>query len=162
MSDGKRPPDDKLGGLFHGINELADQLGRQIGDLAKNAQELRRGGEFKNLGAVVRGVYDLTVKNLGGDPFHVTAEPPGRAAAPDFIEPAADVFEEADHFLVLTELPGVGPEDVKLDLNGVELAITAERGVKKYRKAVRLPAAPRRDGVSHTCRNGVLEVNLLR
>jgi HSP20 family protein len=170
MSDGKRP-DDGLGGLFNGINELVEQIGQQIGELAKKSQELHKGGELDNLGEVIRGVYGVTVRNLGGDPFNITVEPfgnvkkdarTGKPTVQEVIEPPVDVFEEPDHFLVLAELPGIGPEDVKLTLSGDTLEIAAERGPKKYRKSVRLPSVPRAAEMSHTCRNGVLEVTLPR
>src|SRR5262249_16007856 len=150
MSDGKRPPEDGLGGLLGGINDLAEQIGRQIGELAKKGQELHLGGGLGNLGDVIRGVYGFTVKNLG-DPFNITVDTfgngkqdagTGQVTEQEFIEPPVDVFEEPDHFLVLAELPGIGPEDVKLDLQGSVLEIASERGRKKYRKSVRLPAAP--------------------
>ena len=55
-----------------------------------------------------------------------------------------DVFEEEDHLLVLAELPGIGKDDIKVDLKDDVLTITAERGDKKYRKEVLLPCVSRR------------------
>ena len=40
----------------------------------------------------------------------------GRATVHEVIEPPVDVFEEADHVLVVAELPGVSDEDIKLEL----------------------------------------------
>ena len=36
----------------------------------------------------------------------------GRATVREVMEPPVDVFEEADHVLVVAEMPGVGAEDV--------------------------------------------------
>jgi HSP20 family protein len=78
------------------------------------------------------------------------------------MEPPVDIFEEADHLMVVAELPGVGAEDVQLDLCEDILTISAERNAKKYRKEVLLPEAFKSEALSHTCRNGILEIKLAR
>ena len=42
------------------------------------------------------------------------------------------------------------------------LTIAAERGPKKYRKEVLLPSSFATEAMTHTCRNGILEVKLAR
>jgi HSP20 family protein len=73
-----------------------------------------------------------------------------------------DIFEEPDHVLVVAEMPGIGEDDVTLDLKDDILTIAAERGPKKYRKEVLLPASFDSEKLSRTCRNGMLEVRLAR
>lgn len=157
MSDGKRPTEDGLGGLLSGINDLANQIGRQIGELAQKGQELGQSGQIGNLGDVLRHLGGFTVGTCDEKP-----KPAGPATVREVIEPPADVFEESDQILVLAEMPGIVREDVRWDLKGDILEIAAESGRKKYRKLVRLPAIPRPTGIAYTCRNGVLEVKLPR
>jgi HSP20 family protein len=71
-----------------------------------------------------------------------------------------DVFEEDGHVQVVAELPGIGAEDVELELHGDVLSIQAARGDKKYRKEVLLPRSFDPDGMQHNCHNGILEVTL--
>jgi HSP20 family protein len=78
------------------------------------------------------------------------------------MEPPVDVFEEADHVLVVAEMPGVGLEDVGIELADDILTISASRGPKKYRKEVLLPASFPADAMTRTCRNGILEIKLSR
>ena len=49
-------------------------------------------------------------------------------------EPVVDVFEEQDHILVVAEMPGIGAEDVRLEVKDDLLTITAEKGDKKYQE----------------------------
>ena len=67
---------------------------------------------------------------------------------------------QSDHVLVLAEMPGVGDEDVKLDLAGDILTLHAERGSKKYHKEIVLPREFKPEAMERTCHNGVLEVKL--
>ncbi len=78
------------------------------------------------------------------------------------MEPPVDVFEESDHVLVVAELPGVGADDIHLELKDDILTIAAERKQKKYRKEVLLPASFPPEAMTHVCRNGILEVKLAR
>ena len=78
------------------------------------------------------------------------------------IEPPIDVFEEPGHVAVVAELPGVGPDDITIELEDDILTIKAERGEKKYHKEVLLPMAFTPDQMTHTCRNGILEIKLQR
>jgi HSP20 family protein len=73
-----------------------------------------------------------------------------------------DVFEEEDHLLVLAELPGIGKEDVAIELKDDVLTISAERGDKKYRKEVLLPRNVSKEKMQVSCNNGVLEIKCLK
>ena len=76
------------------------------------------------------------------------------------LSPRLSVIEESDHVLVLAEMPGVGDEDVKLELNGDILVLHAEKGSKKYHKEILLPRSFEPDAMERCCRNGILEVKL--
>ena len=61
---------------------------------------------------------------------------------------------------ILVELPGVGDEDLTLDLVGDILTLHAERGSKKYHKEIVLPREFKTEQMERTCRNGICEIKL--
>jgi HSP20 family protein len=157
-----------LGGFLGGLTNLIEKLG----ELAETGKELHELKSFGNEGGI-HGVYGFTIRSgLGGDreggvkvePFGNVRkdEQTGRATVREVMEPPVDVFEESDHVLVVAEMPGVGAEDVRVELADDILTITAERGPKKYRKEVLLPASFSAEAMTQTCRNGILEVRLTR
>lgn len=160
--------DPDVGGFLGGLTNLIEKLG----ELAETGKELHELKEFGREGGV-QGVYGFTIRSgLGGDqkpavkvePFGNVRkdERTGRASVREVMEPPVDVFEEADHVLVVAEIPGVGPDDVHVELHDDILTIAAERGPKKYRKEVLLPASFPPEAMNTTCRNGILEVKLAR
>jgi HSP20 family protein len=171
MSKSKTPQDSSagdLGGFLGGLTNLIEKLG----DLAEKGKDLQETKQFGDPGRV-QGVYGFSIRTgLGGqrsggvkvEPFGNvrTDERTGRATVQEVMEPLVDVFEEAEHVLVVAELPGVSAEDVRLELRDDILTIAAERGAKKYRKEVLLPASFAEESMSRTCRNGILEVKLAR
>ncbi len=151
-----------LGGILKGLGDLVEKLG----ELAKTGQELSKTGEIHGPGKQVRGVYGFTVKvGLGDEGARI--EPfgnirrdtkSGRAEVQEVREPMVDVFEEDDQVLVLAELPGIGKDDVRVDLKDDVLTIEAERGDKKYRREVLLPCPVSKERMQVACNNGVLEI----
>ena len=151
-----------LGGFLGGLSTLIENLG----ELAEKGEELKKTGEIRGPGGKLRGVYGFNIKvGLGDDGIKV--EPfgnvrkdakTGSAVVEEVREPMVDVFEEDDGVLVVAEMPGVGEEDIHLDLNEDVLSIVAEKGEMKYRKEVLLPAAFSADKMTHACHNGVLEI----
>lgn len=115
----------------------------------------------------VKGVYGFSVKlGLGDKDYKV--EPfgnlrrdrtSGTSVVDDVREPLVDIFDEDDRLLIVAEMPGVEPEDLKVDLSGETLTLSAERGQHKYRKSIDVPSGMQRDQVSVTCRNGIIEVS---
>lgn len=159
--------DVDLGGILKGLGGLVEKLG----ELAEAGGELKRTGELRGFGSEkgVRGVYGFTVKTgLGNattvEPFGNIKpdEASGRPVVHEVMEPAVDIFEEADHTLVVAELPGIGFEDVQLDVTDDVLTIAAARGPKKYRKEVVLPAVFPREKMKVSCTNGILEIRCVR
>ena len=155
-----------LGGMLKGFGDLVEKLG----DLAKTGEQLSQTGEIHGPGKEVKGIYGFTVKvGLGDDrprvePFGNIRQDreSGRTVVQEVREPVVDVFEEEDHVLVLAEMPGVSAEDVKITVEDDLLTISAERGDKKYRKEVLLPASTTREKTHVTCNNGVVEIRCLR
>lgn len=165
----KNSPDGiELGGFLGGLTNLIEKLG----ELAETGKELHELKEFGEEGGI-QGVYGFTIRSASGgersggvkvEPFGNVRkdERTGRATVREVIEPAVDVFEESDHVLVVAEMPGVGPDDLRLELKDDILTIAAEKGPKRYRKEVLLPSPFEDEAMSITCRNGILEIKLTR
>lgn len=156
-------------GILQGLGDLVEKLGA----LAEKGEELKRSGTFDistSSGKDAKAVYGFSVKmGLGGDNNEPRIEPfgnvrrddqTGETSVQEISEPLVDVIEETDHVLVLAEMPGVGDEDVKLDINGDILTLHAEKGSKKYHKEIVLPRAFTAENLTRSCRNGILEVKL--
>ena len=162
----KRPPqrgaERGMGGILKGLGDLAEKLG----ELAEGGRKLSKRGEIRGTGKKLKGIYGFTVKVGLGDEGP-TLEPfgnirrdakSGRTEVQEVRVPVVDIFEEKDHLLVLAELPGIGKEDVGIDVKDDVLTISAERGDKKYRKEVLLPRNVSKEKMQVSCNNGVLEI----
>ncbi len=151
-----------LGGILKGLASVVEKLG----ELAETGEEISRTGEILGPRKEVKGIYGFTVRvGLGDEKLRV--EPfgnisrdaqSGRAVVQEVREPLADVFEEEDHVLIVAEMPGMGAEDVRLEVNDDVLTISAARGDKKYRKEVLLPGSFQKEKMQVSCNNGVLEI----
>lgn len=164
-------PSAGAGGFLGGLGAFIERLGQLVEEAEREGGELTRTGEF-SLGTDkrVRGVYGFSVRT-GSDEKRVKVEPfgnihkdkdSGRVVVREIREPLIDLFDEPDHVLIVAEVPGIIQEDVRLELHEDILALAAERGEKKYRKEVLLPAVFSPDRMSFTCRNGVLEIKLAK
>ena len=155
-----------LGGILKGLGDMVEKLG----ELSEKGEQLSRTGELQGLGKDVKGIYGFTVKvGLGNDgprvePFGNIRQDreSGHTVVQEVREPVVDVFEEDDHVLVVAEMPGVSVEDVQITVEDDLLTISAQRGDKKYRKEVLLPASSTREKTQVTCNNGVVEIKCMR
>lgn len=168
----KRKPKDSteekpLEGLFSGLMGVVEKLT----ELAKTGEELSKVSEFHtgSNGKDIKGVYGFNVKvginDKGNKDIHVEPfgnirkdEKSGRTVVQEVMEPVVDVFEEADHVLVVAELPGIGIKEVQLDVKDDVLTIHAERGEKKFHKELLLPRICAKEKMQIVCNNGILEI----
>lgn len=158
-------------GFLGSLGALIDQLGRLAEQAEKAGGELAKTGEF-SLGPEkrIKGVFGFSVKSgLGEQAVKVEPfgnirrdEESGRVEVQEIREPMVDVFDEPDRLLIVAEVPGVVQEDIRLELRDDVLELAAERGEKKYRKEVLLPASFSPALMSFSCRNGILEIKLLK
>ena len=90
--------------------------------------------------------------------------------------PLADVCESADSLRLYVELPGVGPEEIDLRLEGDDLLVQGERRMDrdeageqfhrversygKFARRFSLPSNVDRGAVEAVFRNGVLKISL--
>ena len=153
-------------GILRGLGDLVEKLG----ELAEKGDELKQSGVFdiNTGGKDAKAVYGFSVKmGLGGDETKIEPfgnvrrnEQTGETVVQEVSEPLVDVLDENDHVLVLAEMPGVGDEDISLDLEGDILTLHAEKGSKKYHKEIVLPREFKSEQIERSCRNGILEVKL--
>lgn len=161
------------GGFFSGLGNLVEQLGRLAEQAEQAGGTLHKHGELDlgpgPQGQGAKGVYGFTVRTALGDKGGVKVEPFGnikRDEAGKLVEvqqirePMIDVFDEADHLLIVAEVPGITEEAVRLELQDDILILAAEEGESRYRKEVLLPASFSAEQMSFTCHNGLLEIRL--
>lgn len=88
--------------------------------------------------------------------------------------PALDIFENADQFLIVADLPGVAPDQIELNLEEGELTLVGRRGSPPaqrkalhgqwadhdYRATLRVPPDIDGAGIQARIEAGVLEVTL--
>jgi HSP20 family protein len=90
--------------------------------------------------------------------------------------PAVDLYEKDDQFVIKAELPGVGKDDIKVDLKDRVLTLSGERtydnevkeenyyrkerSFGKFQRAFRLPADVDSDKIKAEFKDGVLRVEV--
>ncbi|MCF8108315.1 MAG: Hsp20/alpha crystallin family protein [Desulfohalobiaceae bacterium] len=153
-----------LDGILGNLGDLVDKLG----SLAEKGEQLSRTGEIKweSDDKELKGVYGLSVKFGIGDQ-EVKVEPfgnirkneaSGETVVHEEREPVVDVLEEEGYTLIAAEMPGISREDVRLDLQGDILILSAAKGKKKYRKEILLPKPYSLEDITVGCNNGIVEI----
>ena len=152
-----------LGGLFKGIEKLVDVAA----ELKEAGGEIRKEGEIdlSHLKEGMKGVFGFSIKTaVGGkpivEPFGNIKKTPKGPTVEEEREPITDVFDEKEEIRVYAEMPGVNQEDVKLDLKGDILDISAQTGDRKYHKEVLLPAKVNTETLTSSYKNGILEISI--
>ncbi|WP_419786469.1 Hsp20/alpha crystallin family protein [Pseudodesulfovibrio sp.] len=95
---------------------------------------------------------------------------------PSLWQPAADVLESENHFLIQVELPGMTLDDVTVELKGHQLVIygripdakqegvfrhhVVERPVGRFARAFNIGSHVNPDDISATLKNGLLTLTL--
>jgi HSP20 family protein len=152
-----------LGGLFKGIERLVDLAA----DLKEAGGEIRKEGgiDLSHLKKDMKGVFGFSIRtDLGGkptvEPFGNVRKTPKGPIVEEEREPITDVFDEKEEVRIYAEMPGVDAEDIKLDLKGDILDISAQTGDRKYNKEVLLPAKVKPETLTSSYKNGILEVRM--
>ena len=92
--------------------------------------------------------------------------------------PAVDLYEKDDHYMIKAELPGVDKNDIKIDLKDRLLTLSGERtydnevkeenyyrrerSYGKFQRAFTLPADVDSDKIKAEFKDGVLEIEVPR
>jgi HSP20 family protein len=156
---------DMLGlvGLFKGIEKLVDiagklQEGNQINKEGEiNLDQLRKG---------MKGVYGFTIKSAAGglkptfQTFGNIKKTPEGPKVEEEREPMTDMFDENDEIIIIAEMPGIEESDLKIDLKGDILDISAERNTRKYHKELLLPILAEKEKMKVKYNNGILEISI--
>ncbi len=155
-------------GFLKGLTDLVEKLG----ELAETGERLSKTGEFTRKGKEkdIKGIYGFSVKVGLGDkgvkvePFGNIRrdEKTGQSTVQEVREPIVDLFEEEDHLLLVAEMPGIGADDVQLDVRDDLLTLYAGKGDKKYRKEILLPGVYRKEKMTVSCNNGIVEIKCMK
>ena len=152
-----------LGGIFEGIGSFINALSKM-----QEKGGISETGEIKGLGGKVKGMYGFNIRTLANGTAkvehigHVVKKTPKGPVVEEVREPIVDVFDEDDHILVVAELPGIEESDVKIEVKGDILTLSAERGEKKYSKEILLPSKVKEKNLNPSYKNGILEIKLER
>jgi HSP20 family protein len=152
-----------LGGLFKGIEKLVDLAA----DLKDAGGEIKKEGEIdlSHLKEGMKGVFGFSIKTAAGgkpivEPFGNIKKNPKGPTVEEEREPMTDVFDEKEEVRIYAEMPGVNEEDIKVDLRGDILDISAQSKDRKYHKEVLLPTKVKAETISSSYKNGILEVRV--
>ena len=164
--DPKTASEQKVGGILNGLAELAEKLNA----LSEKGESLSEQGEFTvpSKKGGIKGVYGFSLKmGLGEQGGKIKVEPfgnirkdekTGEAVVQEIHEPLIDVFADDGGTTLIAEMPGVGPEDIHLDVQGDVLTISAQKGEKKYRKELLLKHVVTQKRIKVTCNNGIVTI----
>lgn len=90
------------------------------------------------------------------------------------LEPLSELAEHEDHYLLRVEVPGLGPENLEVRLEGDQLVVEGEKKEEKRTKhlseivygriyrAYLLPKDAKKEGIEAKLHKGVLEVRIPR
>lgn len=153
-----------FGSIFKGLGDFIDLLG----SVAETGEQVHRSGEFdvKGLGDKVRGVYGFTVRtNVGGVPTverfgNIRATEDGPEVA-ETREPLVDVFDEGREIVVVAELPGVGDDEVDVQVRDDILTLETT-GAHRFAKEILLPGAVDAASMQQAHKNGILELRFVK
>ncbi|TFU27238.1 Hsp20/alpha crystallin family protein [Thermus tengchongensis] len=92
----------------------------------------------------------------------------------ELLEPLSELQEHEDHYLLRVEVPGLGPENLEVRLEGDQLVVEGEKREEKRTKhlseivygriyrAYLLPKDAKKEGLEAKLHKGVLEVRIPR
>ena len=153
------------------IEELREKLKQAGGKETLSDDEWRRGGATVSGHITTRSLLGDREYHIGtsgglrtGQEYPTGARPRPRERAPkppEVVEPAADVFHEAEEIVVVAEVPGVGLEDLDVKVEDSTLSLSTKPGVRRqYKKVIDLGSPVAGENIQATCRNGIMEVRL--
>ncbi len=153
-----------LGGLLGGLGKLVDLAAK-----FDEAGEVNREGELdlSQIKQGMKGVFGISIRTAtGGRPvvqsFGNIKQTPQGPKVEAQREPITDVFDEGPEVKVYAEMPGVTESDIKLDLKGDILDISASNNSRKYHKEILLPTAVKPETMASSYKNGILEVRIAK
>ena len=169
-------------GISKGLGEIMSRLGELGGELTRRFSiQADEAGKTEGAGAAAekgadrpfKAVYGFSVTVGGpggrtGGPARIKVEPFGNVTRKadkevpvhELREPLVDVFEEDAALRIVAEMPGISEKDLRIELEGDILVLSAKTADKHYRKEVLLPRAFRRENMTVQCNNGIVDLKL--
>ncbi len=148
-----------FGGLLKNFGNLLDIA-------SKLAEEGVETSGTRRIGHSGKIVYGFTVKNLAGkttfETFGDIKDTEHGPVVEDFREPIVDVFDEGNKIKVIAEMPGVSESDVKVEISGDIMTLTAVGSERKYMKEILLPCEVTENVEEIRSKNGVYEILLAK
>ena len=156
----------QFGRILDGLADIVEKLN----EISEEGETLSKEGEFAfpSKKGGVKGVYGFSIRTgLSGKDDQIRVEPfgnirkdekTGEVGVQEISEPLIDLFEDDDSTTLIAEMPGVGQEDISIDVRDDILTIQAQKGEKKYRKEILLRHRTTNEGLAVTCNNGVVTI----
>jgi HSP20 family protein len=164
----KQSEDIQMGGIVQNVvSQFIPGLGGIIKSLEESSPEFRQ--RIADTDAEIKHRIDVGWSSKPVIDYHVSTRPLGhgpRRAAPrtesvkmpesaPHRQPIVDVMEGKDGITIIAELPGVSEEDLKMDLVGDSLEITAGQ----FSKKIAMPR-PAKSIIEKSFKNGILHLKL--
>lgn len=149
-----------------GLEELRENLKKLGGKEVLSDEEWKAGGVSVEGHIRTSGIFGEREFDLGVKERKTYRAKPG-AKAPEEVEvrePFVDVFyekEDGEYVKVMADIPGVEEKDIKINIEGKKLTLSAETLRRKYHKDIELDY-PVESEFKTNYRNGILEVTLTK
>jgi len=160
--DSTRKKRTRRSGWWFDIFEEMDRMDRLMDEMMRKAVEMPKAIEGPQ-----PFVYGFSM-SVGEDGKPVirefgNVEPSSRGPLlKEEREPLVDVLQEGNEVIVVTELPGVEKDDIKLESTDRALKIAVEAAKRRYFKELELPHLVDPRTAKATYKNGVLEVRFTK
>jgi len=164
----KQSEDIQVGGIVQNVvSQFIPGLGGIIKSLEESSPEFRQ--RIADTDAEIKHRIDVGWSSKPVVDYHISTRPLGhgpRRASPraesvkmpesaPHRHPIVDVMEGKDGITIIAEMPGVSEEDLKLNLEGDSLEITAGQ----FSKKIALPR-PAKSIIEKSFKNGILQLKL--
>ena len=122
--------------------------------------------------ALLREMTDLMDRSFAGSP----SQQRGGRSAPSLWAPALEVCQQDNNFTIWADLPGIDPNDVRLEIDNDQIVIQGERkqehkeereGLHRservygsFYRSIPLPEGAKTDDVKAEFQNGVLQITV--
>ena len=87
---------------------------------------------------------------------------PKFARIEQFREPLVDVFDEADEIHIILDVPGFKEEEIKCEVKGETLKLSAKTMGREWEESITLPEEVDTDNIITKYQNAILEITLIK
>jgi HSP20 family protein len=143
-----------------GVDDIFEALERMLDDLQKDVEQSF--SDFENLSNKSKPLmYGFTL-TVGPDGQPVVKTFGDREIRTGFRQPVHDQFvkSDTDELIVTIEMPGIGKDDIELNVTESNLAVATPNSERKYRSSIDLMVPVDPVSAKAVYRNGILSVTL--